>query len=216
MDFERQIILDTLEGSSLVVLGRGLGIHRCMLNMLKLHCDPAGLVLVLNAYPTEEYYFIEMLQREHVTLVPRSVTSEFLAKDREALYLKGGVLFVSSQILVMDILRKCCPTDKISGIIVYHADKITEQTMDAFILRLFRERNKTGFIHGLSDCSDSFVGEFFQVDHVMKCLFARHLHLWPRFHAAVKDILDAVKPDVREIHVRLSDSWNRYNSLLLT
>ena len=87
---------------------------------------------------------------------------------------------------------------------MYHADKITEQTMDAFILRLFRERNKTGFIHGLSDCSDSFVGEFFQVDHVMKCLFARHLHLWPRFHAAVKDILDTVKPDVREIHVRLS------------
>ena len=38
----------------------------------------------------------------------------------------------------------------------------------------------------------------------MKCLFARHLHLWPRFHAAVKDILDTVKPDVREIHVRLS------------
>ena len=120
MDFERQIILDTLEGSSLVVLGRGLGIHRCMLNMLKLHCDPAGLVLVLNAYPTEEYYFIEMLQREHVTLVPRSVTSEFLAKDREALYLKGGVLFVSSQILVMDILRKCCPTDKVKFTSKFH------------------------------------------------------------------------------------------------
>ena len=114
MDFERQIILDTLEGSSLVILARGLGVHRCVLNLLKLHCEPSGLVLVLNAFPTEEYYFIETLQREGVTCVPRSVTSEFLAKDREALYLKGGVLFISSQILVMDILRKCCPINKVN------------------------------------------------------------------------------------------------------
>ena len=87
---------------------------------------------------------------------------------------------------------------------VYHADKVTEQTMEAFILRLYRERNKTGFIHGFSDSCGSFVGEIFQVDHVMKCLFARHLHLWPRFHATVKDVLDRVKPDVREVYVRLS------------
>ena len=114
MDFERQLVLDSLEGSSLVILARGLGVHRCVLNLLKLHCEPSGLVLVLNTFPTEEYYFIEMLQKERVTCVPTSVTGEFLAKDREALYLKGGVLFISSQILVMDILRKCCPINKVN------------------------------------------------------------------------------------------------------
>ena len=93
---------------------------------------------------------------------------------------------------------------QVSGIMVYHADTVTEQTMEAFILRLYREQNKTGFIHGFSDSCSSFVGELFQVDHVMKCLFARNLHLWPRFHATVKDVLDRVKPDVREVHVRLS------------
>ena len=87
---------------------------------------------------------------------------------------------------------------------MYHADKVTELTMEGFILRLFRERNKTAFIHGFSDNPETFVGEMFQVDHVMKCLFARHLCLWPRFHASVKGVLDQVKPDVQEVHVKLS------------
>ena len=96
-----------------MVMARGLGLHRSMISLLKLHCEPSGLVFVLNAYPTEEYYIMEQLDREGVTLTPKSVTSDFSAKDREALYLKGGVLFVSSQIIVMDILRKCCPVDKV-------------------------------------------------------------------------------------------------------
>jgi len=42
---------------------------------------------------------------------------------REAIYLKGGVLFITSRIIVMDLLKKICPVEKVLGILVYRAHK---------------------------------------------------------------------------------------------
>lgn len=42
---------------------------------------------------------------------------------REALYLGGGVLFITSRILVVDLLKKQCPVDKVAGILVFNAHR---------------------------------------------------------------------------------------------
>lgn len=42
---------------------------------------------------------------------------------REQIYLQGGVLFITSRILVVDLLRKYCPVEKVSGILVYNAHR---------------------------------------------------------------------------------------------
>ena len=42
---------------------------------------------------------------------------------RELLYLKGGVLFVTSRILVVDLLKQQCPTESVSGILVFNAHR---------------------------------------------------------------------------------------------
>ena len=36
-----------------------------------------------------------------------------------------------------------------------------------------------------------------QVEKVMKALFIRKLHLWPRFETTAKDVLDAVDKDIQ-------------------
>ena len=42
---------------------------------------------------------------------------------RDLLYLKGGVLFVTSRILVVDLLKRQCPAESVSGILVYNAHR---------------------------------------------------------------------------------------------
>ena len=48
-------------------------------------------------------------------LPARSVTADVAVAERAALYLQGGVLFVTSRILVVDILRDRLPTALVTG-----------------------------------------------------------------------------------------------------
>jgi DNA excision repair protein ERCC-4 len=174
---------------------RGLGLDSIMIKLLEIYSDPGSLVLVLNTTSSEESYFTEELEMTDAAKqrLPLVVTNEFSSKEREELYLSGGVLFITSRILVVDILRNQIPTHIITGIIVNHAHKVTDGSTEAFILRLYRERNKTGFIKALSNSPQMFVGGFCQVERIMKNLFVRKLYLWPRFHVTVCASLDKHK-----------------------
>lgn len=68
------------------------------------------------------------------------------------------------------------------GILVYRAHKIIESCQEAFILRLFRQKNKTGFIKAFTDKATSFSSGFCQVERVMRNLFVKKLYLWPRYN----------------------------------
>lgn len=54
LEYERQLVLELLEADGLVVCARGLGADRLLYHFLRLHCNPACLVLVLNTQPAEE------------------------------------------------------------------------------------------------------------------------------------------------------------------
>jgi len=103
------------------------------------------------------------------------------------------------------------PIDMITGILVFKAHKIIETSQEAFILRLFRQKNKVfcstqiphitpeinkaidfqkGFIKAFSSSPVSFTRGFSQVSRVMKCLFIRHLFLWPRFQGTIQSTLN--------------------------
>ncbi|XP_020615692.1 DNA repair endonuclease XPF-like [Orbicella faveolata] len=79
------------------------------------------------------------------------------------------------------MLTKKLPIHLVTGIVVYRAHKIIESCQEAFILRLYRENNKNGFIKAFSDNPQAFTTGFFQVEKVMKNLFVRKLYLWPRY-----------------------------------
>ena len=58
----------------------------------------------------------------------------------------GGVHFVTSRIFVVDLLTEKVPLELTTGILVYRAHKILESCQEAFILRLFREKNEKGVL----------------------------------------------------------------------
>lgn len=73
-----------------------------------------------------------------------------------------------------------------TGILVYRAHKIIESCQEAFILRLFRQKNKTGFIKAFTDKATAFSSGFCQVERVMRNLFVKKLYLWPRYSGMLR------------------------------
>ena len=92
-----------------MVTAKGLGLDEVFYNLLKVYSDPGNLVLVIGTNEEEEEYFIQRLSNEEVKAQPRKVTTEYSTSDRQQLYLNGGVLFVTTRILVVDMLMERVP-----------------------------------------------------------------------------------------------------------
>uniref|UniRef100_A0A8C6J3I6 DNA repair endonuclease XPF n=1 Tax=Melopsittacus undulatus TaxID=13146 RepID=A0A8C6J3I6_MELUD len=204
LEHESQVFLDLFHQDGLVICARGLGIDRLLLRFLRLYCEPASLVLVLNTSPAEEEYFIDQLRSDGVVHLPRRVTNEVTNNTRYEFYTQGGVVFATSRILVVDFLTDRIPANLITGILVYKAHRIIESCQEAFILRLYRQKNKQGFIKAFTDNAVAFNTGFCHVERVMRNLFVKKLYLWPRFHIAVNSFLEKHKPEVVEIHVSMT------------
>ncbi|NXY69405.1 XPF endonuclease, partial [Glareola pratincola] len=204
LEHESQVFLDLFHQDGLVVCARGLGVDRLLLRFLRLYCEPASLVLVLNTSPAEEEYFIDQLRSDGVVHLPRRVTNEITNNTRYEFYTQGGVIFATSRILVVDFLTDRIPANLITGILVYKAHRIIESCQEAFILRLYRQKNKEGFIKAFTDNAVAFNTGFCHVERVMRNLFVKKLYLWPRFHIAVNSFLEKHKPEVVEIHVSMT------------
>ncbi|KAG8145560.1 hypothetical protein E2320_012077 [Naja naja] len=156
LEHETQIFLDLFHQDGLVICARGLGVDRLLLHFLRLYCEPTRLVLVLNTSPAEEEYFIDQLKTENVAYLPRRVTNEIASSSRYEVYTQGGVIFATSRILVVDFLTNRIPADLITGILVYKAHRIIESCQEAFILRLYRQKNKQGFVKAFTDNALAF------------------------------------------------------------
>ncbi|KAK5905650.1 hypothetical protein CgunFtcFv8_001588 [Champsocephalus gunnari] len=215
LEFETEMFLSLFEVDGLLVAAEGMGIDRILLQFMRVYSEQGSLVLLLNTTTPEQEYFTEQLRAEGVTHLPRTVTSDVQSAERYNVYTEGGVLFVTSRILVVDFLTDRVPAHLISGILVYRAHTIIESCQEAFILRLFRQKNKTGFIKAFTDKATSFSSGFCQVERVMRNLFVKKLYLWPRFQASVNTALDRHKPEVVELNVSLTPAMRAIQSSIL-
>ncbi|KAM7381978.1 hypothetical protein PAMA_012712 [Pampus argenteus] len=215
LEFETEMFLSLFGCDGLLVAAEGMGIDRILLQFMRVYSEQGSLVLLLNTTTPEQEYFTERLRVDGVTHLPRTVTSDVQSTERYNVYTEGGVLFVTSRILVVDFLTDRIPAHLISGILVYRAHKIIESCQEAFILRLFRQKNKTGFIKAFTDKATAFASGFCQVERVMRSLFVKKLYLWPRFQASVNSALDRHKPEVVELHVSLTPTMRAIQSSIL-
>lgn len=110
--------------SGLLILGPGLGLRKIVASFLALQSDPRRLVLIINADPQEEDGIGDLLSLMGVARPGlRVVNFDIGSSQREELYKGGGLVSVTSQILVVDMLNGVVPVELISGIVVLHAEK---------------------------------------------------------------------------------------------
>ena len=108
------------------------------------------------------------------------------------------------------------PYPLISGFLMNHSHRITETSTEAFLLRLFREENKTGFIKAFSESPESFTSGFNKVEKTMKFLFLRRMFLWPRFHLSVSEVIgQAPRAEVIEFKVSLTENMKDIQAAII-
>ncbi|EAU93561.2 hypothetical protein CC1G_02791 [Coprinopsis cinerea okayama7 len=186
--------------SDLLVLARGLGLRRVICTLLKIYDNPKNLVLLINASPEEETAIGEELGLMGCRRPGLRVVGYETAKNqRQELYKGGGIIAVTSRILVVDMLQNDIPIDLISGIFVLHAEKVTPLVLEAFVIRLYREKNKEGFVKAFTDQPEHITSGMSPLRNIMKELQIRRVHIFPRFHADIKKSLERRRADVIEL-----------------
>ncbi|KAK4458457.1 DNA repair protein RAD1 [Cladorrhinum samala] len=106
--------------------------------------------------------------------------------------------------------------ETITGMLVLHADKVSATALEAFILRIYRQKNKVGFLKAFSDNPDPFTMGFNPLSTMMRNLFLRKASLWPRFHVHVAEALEGKKKaEVIELEVPMTESMREIQTAIM-
>lgn len=197
---------------------------RLVTNLLHSY-DAAGnnLIVVVGAEERENGWLGEALA-EHaaISMSPKArgltvVNTDFQSVGvREKMYAGSGIFSVTSRILVVDLLTGLLNPETITGLVVMHADRVIATSLEAFILRVYRQKNKVGFLKAFSDNPDPFCTGFSPLATMMRNLFLRKASLWPRFHVTVAQSLEGKKKaEVIELEVPMTDSMKDIQTAIM-
>lgn len=126
------------------------------------------LVMVLNLKDDESSSVVSLLETWGTPheFLPTILTNEVGgSEDRAEMYLRGGVFCITSRILIVDLLTNTVSPKDIDGLLITHADQVTNDSTSAFIIRIYtslRQREKC-FIKGITDRPESLIMGFAKV-----------------------------------------------------
>ncbi|KAL2020980.1 hypothetical protein VTK56DRAFT_7754 [Thermocarpiscus australiensis] len=222
--YQQKLFEELRKEDELVILARGLGLIRLITNLLHSY-DAAGnnLIVIVGAEDRENAWIGEALA-EHaaISMSPKArgltvVNTDFTdVPAREKMYAAGGIFSITSRILVVDMLTGLLNPETITGMVVLHADRVVATSLEAFILRIYRQKNKAGFLKAFSDNPDPFTTGFSPLATMMRNLFLRKASLWPRFHVHVAQALEGKKKaEVVELEVPMTDAMREIQNAVM-
>ncbi|KAJ3225805.1 hypothetical protein HK099_006203 [Clydaea vesicula] len=113
------------------------------------------------------------------------------------------------------MLNKVVPLPLVAGIMVNHAHRVSENSTEAFIIKLYKQENNLGFIKGFSSQPESFTNGIWKLEKTMKLLFVRKVFLWPRFHHLVNADLQQGQINLVELRVPLTRKMKDIQAALI-
>jgi DNA excision repair protein ERCC-4 len=94
--------------------------------------------------------------------------------------------------------------------------RIVATSIEAFIIRIYRQLNRVGFLKAFSDNPEPFTSGFAPLSAMMRNLFLRKPSLWPRFHVTVAKSLEGrKKAEVIELEVPMTDNMRDIQNAIL-
>jgi DNA excision repair protein ERCC-4 len=197
---------------------------RIVTNLLHSY-DAAGnnLILLVGAEDRENVWIGEALA-EHAAIsnAPKCRGLSLVNTDlmsvgtREKMYAQGGIFSITSRILIVDFLSGLLNPEIVTGVVVLHAERVVATSLEAFILRIYRQKNKAGFLKAFSDTPEPFTTGFAPLTNMMKNLFLQKPALYPRFHVAVAKSLEGrKKAEVIELEVPMTDAMQDIQNAVL-
>lgn len=105
------------------------------------------------------------------------ITGETSTNQRERIYSSGGIVTVTARVLLSDLLACRLDAGLIRLIILTRAHEASDTSNEAFLIRVFRERNGSGLFIGLTEKPQAISVEVF-----VKTFLVSDVILVPRFH----------------------------------
>ncbi|XP_044485744.1 DNA repair endonuclease UVH1 isoform X2 [Mangifera indica] len=206
LGFHEHIITDLLEESSggLVVLSSGLSLPKLISSLLLLHSPSQGTLLLLSSSSSLKSQILHFLSPHSPNHIPSEITADLSVSHRHSLYSSGQIFFITARIFIVDLLTQKLPTSHIAGIIILNAHTLSDSSTETFICRIVKSFNKKAYIRAFSDKPTAMVSGFSKTERIMKSLFIRKLHLWPRFQVNVSEELERDPPVVVDIRVPMT------------
>ncbi|SMQ50611.1 unnamed protein product [Zymoseptoria tritici ST99CH_3D7] len=215
LEFQQEVFHELRDEDILLILARGLGLLRLVTNLLHSY-DAAGhnLVILIGAEDRENDWIGESLA-EHAAVSgsPKCRGMQLVNTDltnvgtREKMYKRGGICSVTSRILIVDFLSGLLDPAMVTGVVVLHADRMAATSLEAFIVRIYRQKNKKGFLKAFSDQPEPFTSGFQPLSNILRNLFLRKPVLYPRFHVTVAKSLEGRrKAEVIELEVPMTEA----------
>lgn len=215
LEFQQELFHQLRGEDALLVLARGLGLPRLVTNLLHSY-DAAGnnLILLVGAEDHENDRLGETLA-EHAVMSgsPKCRGLQLVNTDlmtvgtREKMYARGGIFSITSRILIVDFLSGLLDPATVTGLVLLHAERLSTTSLEAFIVRIFRQKNKKGFVKAFSDQPEPFTAGFQPLTNVLRNLFLRKTLLYPRFQQTVAKSLEGKrKAEVIELEIPMTDA----------
>ncbi|EUD64792.1 DNA excision repair protein ERCC-4 [Plasmodium inui San Antonio 1] len=137
------------------------------------------------------------------------------SNERIELYIKRGVYFISSNILLIDMLTFKIIPEIIDGIFLCKNHKLIYNMKEVFITELYRKRNKYGFIKGISNNKRLVNSQ--HIINLSQKLSIKKVYCYPRFHKNVHISLNNnfLQPTIYEINMELPSDMNTMEENLL-
>lgn len=236
LKFQENIVIDLVEEDALVILGKGLGTNHIVSNLLHVLIQSIGrnkrsLIMLINATDEENRIIEESLMElswnvdadeNGANQIPQfsSILGDAGTVDkRRRLYAKGGIISISNRVLVTDILSHVVEPDVITGIVVLHAENISQYSMDRFVINLYRRGNKWGFVKAISDNPEKCCRGFQPLQTKLKYFKLEKAVLWPRFHVGVTESiqrkLKGKSSKVTEVRIKMTDYMVKIQNSLM-
>jgi DNA excision repair protein ERCC-4 len=94
--------------------------------------------------------------------------------------------------------------------------RISETSIESFIIRVFREKNQSAFLKAFCEDPEALTGGQAKLERLMKVLYVTKLYLWPRFRVDINQALASrVAPNVIELSISLSSHMKAIQSAIL-
>lgn len=217
LEFHKKALQDIIQKDGLLLMAKGLGIDEIIVNIMKAYCDPHQLVFILNTKEEEQEKYMNLLSKIIPrNKLPKTLNTDFQQKERKQIYLNGGCIFVTSRILIVDLLSHRIPNNLVSGVILCNAHKMFDDSNETFILRLLKQNNKELFIKAFSEQEYNFSIGFSKLEKMLKLMFIQNIYLYPRFRKDVMETLDKNSPDVIEIKVGLTKNMRLIQNAMVS
>ena len=245
LSYQQEIVQQLISQNGLVILGRGLGIEKIVANLLQIlgistynaKTRKRSLIFLINASEYENFRIGEDLMElswmnedivntedkssgnGNVQFTVIGAGEGTTVDKRRVIYDRGGIVSLSNRVLVTDMLSDVIDPGSVTGIVLLHAENIREYSNDRFVVNLYRQKNKWGFVKAFSEDPERLSIGFQPLYTELKYLKLQKAFLWPRFHIDVTRSLRSHKRSentVTEVRVKLSSYTEKIQNALMS